>query len=125
MAAVEDDDTLRIGSTVLTPGQYWLDNPDQVADAQEHIDDEHFEIAHRRPTEETEPFQPPPQRLTLTVEEAATLLGISRASAYEAVRKREIPSLRVGKRILVPRSQLQRLVDTDESRIEGSGTGSA
>lgn len=43
---------------------------------------EQFEIARWTPTEEAEPFQPPPRRLTLTVEEAATTLGISRASAY-------------------------------------------
>lgn len=121
---MEDDQSLTLGSIVMSPGQYWLDHPDEVADAQEQIDDEHFEIAHRRSTEEAEPFQPPPQRLTLTVEEAAELLGISRASAYEAVRKREIPSLRIGKRILVPRSQLERLIDVDEPRNEESGTAS-
>ena len=35
------------------------------------------------------------QRLTLTVEEAARLLGISRALAYELVRDGDIPSLRL------------------------------
>lgn len=44
-----------------------------------------------------------PDRLTLTVEEAATVLGISRAFVYEAVRRGEIPSIRIGCRILVPR----------------------
>ncbi|MGO9583574.1 MAG: helix-turn-helix domain-containing protein [Acidimicrobiales bacterium] len=34
-----------------------------------------------------------PGRLTLTAEEAAALLGISRAFAYEAVRRGEIPSI--------------------------------
>ena len=44
-----------------------------------------------------------PARLTLTVEEAAVLLGISRNSAYEAVRRGEIPSVRIGGRIVIPR----------------------
>ena len=44
-----------------------------------------------------------PARLTLTVEEAAALLGISRNSAYEAVRRGEIPSVRIGGRIVIPR----------------------
>ena len=44
-------------------------------------------------------------RLTLTVEEAAASLGISRASAYEAVRRGEIPAIRIGRRILVPRGR--------------------
>lgn len=50
-------------------------------------------------------------RLTLTVEEAAALLGISRAFAYEAVRRGEIPSIRIGRRVLVPRVALDRLVN--------------
>lgn len=53
---------------------------------------------------------PMKERLTLTVEEAATLLGISRAFAYEAVTRGEIPSLRIGRRILVPKAALQRFL---------------
>lgn len=41
-------------------------------------------------------------RLTITVEEAAARLGISRTLAYELVRRGEIPSLRLGRRRLVP-----------------------
>ncbi len=36
-----------------------------------------------------------------TVEEAAEVLQISRNSAYEAVKEGQIPSIRVGRRILV------------------------
>ena len=50
-------------------------------------------------------------RLTLTVEEAGRLLGISRALAYELVARGELPSLRLGRRIVVPRRALERLVD--------------
>lgn len=50
-------------------------------------------------------------RLTLTVGEAAGLLGISRAFAYEAVRRGEIPSIRIGRPVLVPRVALDRLVN--------------
>lgn len=53
---------------------------------------------------------PPPERLTLTVEEAAATLGISRAFAYEAVRRGDIPSIRIGRRILVPHAALNRLL---------------
>ena len=52
-----------------------------------------------------------PTRLTLTVEEAAAALGISRAGAYDAVRRGEIPSIRIGRRVLVPRAALERLLD--------------
>jgi len=46
-----------------------------------------------------------------TVEEAAQAPGIGRASAYEAVRVKQIPSVRIGKRILVPRSALEHMLD--------------
>ena len=51
------------------------------------------------------------ETLTLTVTEAGKLLGISRNSAYEAARRGEIPTIRVGRRILVPRSRLDELLD--------------
>lgn len=41
-------------------------------------------------------------RATITVEEAARILGIGRSAAYEAVRRHEIPSLRLGRRLVVP-----------------------
>ena len=46
------------------------------------------------------------ERLTLTVEEAARELGIGRTSAYTACRTGEIPCLRVGRRLIVPRAAL-------------------
>ncbi|MFC1964750.1 helix-turn-helix domain-containing protein [Chloroflexota bacterium] len=51
------------------------------------------------------------ESLTLTVTQCAELLGIGRNSAYEAVSKGEIPVIRIGKRLLVPREGLQRLLD--------------
>ncbi len=48
---------------------------------------------------------------TLTVDETAKALGISRNSAYEGVRTGEIPSIRIGRRILVPRLALDRLLE--------------
>lgn len=43
------------------------------------------------------------ERLTYSVAEAADVLGISRASAYNLVRSGEIPSLTLGTRIVIPR----------------------
>ena len=43
------------------------------------------------------------ERATLTVEETAVMLGISRNTAFRAVQKGEIPSVRIGRRILIPR----------------------
>ena len=51
------------------------------------------------------------QTLTVTVDHAAKLLGLSRAGCYEAIHRREIPSLKIGKRILVPRVALERMLE--------------
>lgn len=64
----------------------------------------------RRTVGETIPDRPV-QRLTLTVEEAAQVLGISRAFAYESVAKGEIPCIRIGKRILIPKVALEKMLD--------------
>jgi excisionase family DNA binding protein len=50
-------------------------------------------------------------RLTWTVTEAAKLLGISSTSAYEAARRGELPVRVIGRRMLVPRAALLRLLD--------------
>jgi excisionase family DNA binding protein len=54
--------------------------------------------------------------LTVTVEEAARLLGVSRGLAYEAARRGDIPSIRMGRRLLVPRARLLELVGAPETR---------
>jgi excisionase family DNA binding protein len=50
-------------------------------------------------------------RLTITVEEAALRLGISRPTAYEAVKIGSIPSIKIGHRILVPLDALDRMLN--------------
>ena len=52
-------------------------------------------------------------RQTLTIDEAVRLLGISRNSGYEAVRRGDFPVkvIRVGSRILVPRAALEELLN--------------
>ena len=47
---------------------------------------------------------------TLTVEEAAKILGVSRGVAYEGVKTGEIPSIRIGRRILVPKAELDKML---------------
>lgn len=48
--------------------------------------------------------------LTISVESAAKLLGISRGLAYEMVRQKKIPALHFGKIIRVPRYALESLL---------------
>jgi len=49
-------------------------------------------------------------KAVLTVNETAQILGLSRNSAYQGVTRGEIPSIKVGKRILIPRIALERLL---------------
>lgn len=51
---------------------------------------------------------------TLSVEEAARILGLGRASGYEAVRRGDIPSIRIGRRLLVPTAALRRLLHVED-----------
>ena len=50
------------------------------------------------------------ERLTLTVSETAKLLGLSRNSTYQGVLTGEIPCVKVGKRILIPRLALEKML---------------
>lgn len=45
-----------------------------------------------------------------TLDEVARLLRISRGSAYEAAKRNEIPTIRIGRRLLVPSDALERLL---------------
>ncbi|QFY14758.1 helix-turn-helix domain-containing protein [Nonomuraea phyllanthi] len=42
----------------------------------------------------------------MTVAEAAALLGLHRDAAYDAVRRGDLPSLRIGRKILIPTAKL-------------------
>jgi excisionase family DNA binding protein len=50
------------------------------------------------------------ERSTMTVEEAARVLGISRSSAYECVRRGELRAVRLGRRLVVPRLAVEQLL---------------
>ena len=50
------------------------------------------------------------QRMTVSVEQAAIILGISRGAAYEHARAGAIPTIRLGKRLLVPKVALEKLL---------------
>lgn len=49
-------------------------------------------------------------RATMTVEQAAEVLGISRGLAYRAASRGEIPAVKIGGRLLVPSAQLQAML---------------
>ncbi len=49
---------------------------------------------------------------TLSVEEMAAFLGISRVGAYNLSHRKGFPAVRVGKRILIPRDKFLTWLDT-------------
>jgi excisionase family DNA binding protein len=49
-------------------------------------------------------------KVTYTVAEAAALLGISGSGAYECVRRGEIGSITLGRRVLITRAHLEVLL---------------
>jgi excisionase family DNA binding protein len=72
---------------------------------------------------------------TMTVEEAGRLLGISRGSAYRAANCGQIPTIRLGRRLLVPTARIHQILgladadpgerprDTDHTGIRLDGDG--
>ena len=59
---------------------------------------------------------PAADALTISVDRAAELLGISRALAYEHVKQGRIPSLRFGRKVVVPREALLRMVAQETAK---------
>jgi excisionase family DNA binding protein len=58
-------------------------------------------------------------RKILTVDETAEALDLKRTATYEAVRRGQLPSLRLGRRLFVPVPALVRLLDgVDEASLE-------
>lgn len=55
-------------------------------------------------------------RVSLTVDQAAKALRISRGLCYQMVHEGKIPSIRFGKRYLVPQAALERLLTSYERR---------
>lgn len=52
------------------------------------------------------PPHPRSDRVTMTVPEAASVLGLSESATYEAAARGEIPAVRIGRRVLIKRDQL-------------------
>lgn len=50
-------------------------------------------------------------RITYSVDEVAQMLGISRGLAYEMVARGELPSVRLGRRLLIPCRAFERWLD--------------
>lgn len=56
---------------------------------------------------------------TISVEQAGELLGISRRSAYRAASAGELPTIKLGRRLLVPTARVLELLGLSEDRLAG------
>jgi excisionase family DNA binding protein len=74
------------------------------------------EVVGRKPSNRSDRQQA--ARLVYTVPEAGRLLGLGRNAAYDAAKRGDIPTLRIGRLLLVPKIPLHRM-------LEMTGTGSA
>lgn len=51
------------------------------------------------------------KRLCITVPEAAEMLGLSRNFTYELVKQKQLPVVEFGKRLLIPRVALEKMLE--------------
>ncbi len=57
------------------------------------------------------------KKIAGTVDEAAEAAGVSRNSAYEGVKRGEIPSIKIGKRIVVLWGPFMRKLGVEEDQV--------
>ncbi len=61
------------------------------------------------------------EKLVYTVPEAGKLLGISRATAYSLAHQGQIPVIRLGKRLVVPKCGLERMLNETRNQPQQHG----
>jgi excisionase family DNA binding protein len=96
----------------FTMPEAWADNAHELADALALVASTPGTGTTSTLATSAGAVSPVEDRLVFMVEEAAQLLGISRSFAYEAVQRGEIPSMRIGRRILVPKAALERYLQS-------------
>jgi excisionase family DNA binding protein len=67
--------------------------------------------------------QPLEERLVYTIPEAGRLLGLGRNAAYAAAQRGDIPTIRMGRLLRVPKLAIHRLVGAVPPRPEESNLG--
>ena len=58
------------------------------------------------------------EKLTLSVEEAGKLLGVSRQVAYQLIHRPDFPTIHIGRRMLIPKKQLEEWMDRQVNGAE-------
>ena len=56
--------------------------------------------------------------LLLNVKQLAALLGVSDSSVYELIQEDDFPSLRIGKRIVIPKEELRKWISAHTKGVQ-------
>ena len=56
--------------------------------------------------------------LLLNVETVAKVLGVSDSSVYELIQEDDFPSLRIGKRIVIPKEELRKWISAHTKGVQ-------
>lgn len=59
--------------------------------------------------------------MVYTIPEVASALGVSRLTAYKLAKAGQIPTIRLGKRMVVPRVRLEQLLNGESKSVEKDG----
>ena len=62
------------------------------------------------------------EKLAYSPMEVAELLGLGRSSTYQALAEGRIPSIRVGKKILIPKAGLVKLLSEGQTETVGANS---
>lgn len=65
------------------------------------------------------------EKYTMSVDEMATAVGVSRPKAYELVNSEGFPVIRIGRRIRIPVAGLERWIEEQSSAQATSGSRQA
>ena len=57
------------------------------------------------------------EKLTVTVDELAKIVGVSRPTAYELIHKEGFPTVRIGRRIVIPLDSLKRWLEEQAGAV--------
>ena len=57
------------------------------------------------------------ERLVYNVPEAGALLGLTRNASYDAARRGDLPTVRIGKLLRVPKAALHKLLEGPHTRL--------
>ena len=57
------------------------------------------------------------EKLTVTMDEMAKIVGVRRATAYELIHKEGFPTVRIGRRIVIPLDSLKRWLEEQAGAV--------